>query len=66
VETSRSEFQGLTLVELTVREITAETGPDEAPAGASFTLRQLMALRETDAEAYEVDEMLEGLPEFEP
>ena len=66
VETSRSEFRGLTLVELTVSEITAETGPDEAPAGVSFTLRQLVALRETDTEAYEVDEMLEGLPGFEP
>jgi hypothetical protein len=66
VETSRTEFTGLTLVELTVREITTETGPDEPTTDVSFTLRQLMALREEDAEAYEVDEMLEGLPEIEP
>ena len=38
----------------------------EARGGVSFTLRQLMALRETDLEAYETDELLEGLPEVEP
>jgi hypothetical protein len=80
VETSPTEFRGLTLVELTVTEITNGTGPDEARGlqgrqseagtdargGESFTLRQLMALRETDTEAYETDELLEGLPGVEP
>jgi hypothetical protein len=66
VETSPTEFPGLTLVELTVTEITGVTGPDDAPGGVSFTLRQLLALRETDPEAYEIDELLEGLPEVEP
>ncbi|MHC4082971.1 MAG: type IV pilus modification PilV family protein [Planctomycetota bacterium] len=66
VETSQSEFRGLTLVELTVSEITEEAGPDDAPGGVRFTLRQLMALRETDTEAYEADELLEGLPEVGP
>jgi hypothetical protein len=68
VETTRSEFRGLSLVELTVREITEEAGLDGEGDGvaASFTLRQLMALREADAEAYEADEMLEGLPEVAP
>jgi hypothetical protein len=66
VETSPSEFRGLTLVELTVTEMTGETRPDGAPSGASFTLRQLVVLREADAEAYETDELLEGLPEAGP
>jgi hypothetical protein len=67
VETSRTEFPGLSLVELTVSEITEEVDPDGgAPAGISFTLRQLMALREIDTEVYETDELLEGLPEVEP
>jgi hypothetical protein len=66
VETSPSEYQGLTLVELTVSEITGEAGPEDARPGLSFTLRQLMALREADPEAYETDEMLEGLPGVQP
>ena len=41
-------------------------GPDGGQDAVSFTLRQLMALRELDAEAYEADELLEGLPEVEP
>jgi hypothetical protein len=43
VATSRTEYAGLTLVELTVREETP-AGPDD-PAAARFTLRQLMRLR---------------------
>ena len=66
VETSPSEFRGLTLVELTVSEITDETGPEDAGTGVSFTLRQLMALREADPEAYVTDDLLEGLPRVEP
>jgi hypothetical protein len=66
VETSRAPFRGLSLVELTVSEITDDAGPDGDQDAVSFTLRQLMALRELDAEAYETDELLEGLPEVEP
>lgn len=66
VQTSRTEFTGLSLVELTVRE---EYESDFMPADAtviSVTLRQLMPLREEEEEAYESDEMLEGLPEANP
>lgn len=68
VETSPTQFAGLSLVELTVREITAEAGAAGEGGGVadSFTLRQFMALRETDTEAYEADEMIEGLPGVEP
>lgn len=58
--TTRTEYQGLSLVELTVTEIPPEAGPGPDDA-VSFTLRQLVALREQDPEAYETDEMLEGL-----
>lgn len=51
VDTSRTEYAGLSLVELTVRE-----------GEIAFTLRQLVALREIDVEAYEPDDLLEGLP----
>ena len=57
IEMSLSEFRGLTLVELTVSEITFDE--DDA---AGFTLRQLLALRETEVEEYEPDDLLEGLP----
>jgi hypothetical protein len=69
VETSRTEFRGLSLVELTVSEMTDEAAPGGSREGGgevSFTLRQLVALREDDTEAYETDELLEGLPEVEP
>ncbi|HRP63118.1 MAG TPA: hypothetical protein PK400_07495 [Phycisphaerales bacterium] len=56
VRTRRTEFAGLTLVELTVRE---ERDDEDA---VSFTLRQLMRLREIDPEEYEQDELLRGLP----
>ncbi len=58
VRTSPSPFRGLSLVELTVSEL-----PDAAPEPVEFTLRQLVALREQDAEAYEADELSEGLPD---
>jgi len=56
VSTERSEHANLTLVELTVRE--DRVGED----AARYTLRQLIRLREEDAEAYEEDDLLEGLP----
>ncbi|MCP3904423.1 MAG: hypothetical protein GY715_12415 [Planctomycetes bacterium] len=62
VTTERTEFTGLVLVELTVRE-----APDEAVNDPSriveCTLRQLVALREGDDEAWEADELLRDLPE---
>jgi hypothetical protein len=61
--TSRSPFSGLSLVELTVTELTGVLEVDENRPATTITLRQLVVLREIDAEAYEVDEMLEGLPE---
>ena len=63
-QTTPSEYQGLSLVELTVRET---PGPlEEEPGAISVTLRQLLALRELEPEAYEPDDLLEGLPEAEP
>jgi len=54
-DTSRTEFSGLTLVELTVF-----FGPeDDAP---SVTLRRLVRLREQSVDEYEQDELIEDLP----
>jgi len=61
VSSQRTEYAGLSLVELTVREQRDE--PDE---GIRVTLRQLMRLRAEDADPYEQDELLEGLPETAP
>jgi hypothetical protein len=58
VETERSEFAGLTLVEITV----AEPGDPEDPDRVHATLRQLVALRDESDEEYEEDEILLGLP----
>ncbi len=60
--TSRSAYPGLTLVEITVTE--TQAGLSGAPA--SFTLRQLVALRDAEAEAYEGDELLQGQPSGAP
>ncbi len=60
VTTSLSEYRGLSLIELTVLEVFQDTGADRDDA-ISFTLRRLIALREQDPEAYETDELLEGL-----
>ncbi len=58
--TTRTEYQGLSLIELTITEVPADAGVESDDA-VSFTLRQLVALREQDPEAYRADEMLEGL-----
>ena len=59
VKTRRSEFTGLSLVELTVRE---DTGVSDENA-ASFTLRQLMPLKRGDTnDEYERDDLTAGLP----
>lgn len=56
IDTSRTEHPGLNLVELTVTELS--TRPD----AASYTLRQLVRLRDVDDdEMYQHDELLEGL-----
>ena len=65
VQTYPSEFAGLNLVELTVTEVTGPTSDDGDFAAMSFTLRQLMPPREADVEAYQEDELLEGLPELD-
>ena len=61
-----SEFTGLNLVQLTVTEVTDAMYDDSNYAPMSFTLRQLMPPREANVEAYQEDELLEGLPEIEP
>ncbi len=61
VDTTRSEFTGLSLVELTVSEET-EQFADEDAVVVSYTLRQLMQLREDEEEEYEADDLMRGLP----
>ncbi len=63
VRTSRTVFAGLLLVELTVNEIPGEAGAAADSDGISYTLRQLVPLREVDVEAYQEDDLLRGLPE---
>ncbi len=53
--TSRSAYPGLTLVEITV----AESAAGLAGKPATFTLRQLVAIRQAEAEAYEGDDLLQ-------
>ena len=38
----------------------------DTPGEVRFTLRQLVRLREEDGEAYELDPIMEGLPEAGP
>ena len=71
ISTERSEFEGLSLVTIEVREARENTamqtqqqmaGAVSARSEITFTLRQLIELREDEAESYERDEMLEDLP----
>jgi hypothetical protein len=56
VKTSPTEFSGLTLVELTVRESITGPDPSAAEGEALFTLRQLVRLRGADLdEAQDVE-----------
>lgn len=57
LKTHRTAFTGLTLVELTVREDAASRGQPAEANPVSFTLRQLVALRESDVPDYEQDDM---------
>ena len=63
VNTERTEFTGLTLVEITVEEAIEDSIEEDGRASA--TLRQLVALRDEPDEVYEEDEILRGLPEEE-
>lgn len=63
VQTSPTEYTGLSLVELTVSELTLQTQEQGGRAVINFTLRQLMSLSAEDIEGYQEDELLEGLPE---
>jgi Tfp pilus assembly protein PilV len=64
VKTRRTEFTGLSLVELTVREFAGSgSGRGQNEGGVSCTLRQLVALRHVDAQEYESDKLSEDLPQ---
>jgi hypothetical protein len=66
VQTGRTDYADLTLVEITVAEdVPGLPGMIEpgAPTPISVTLRQLIRLREDDPELFETDDLLEGLPE---
>lgn len=64
ITTQRSEYTGLTLIELTVFRTQPDDGAGAAPGDSTirYTLRQLVRLREADAQGYEQDPLLEGLP----
>ena len=56
----RSPYDGLTLVEL--RVLDSEQIDFDGGARTIYTLRQLVSLRDSGSESYELDQMLEGLP----
>ena len=62
IDTEPTEFTGLTLVELTVSEDRDDPYGDDETGVISFTLRQLLALRDEEVEEYELDELMRGLP----
>jgi hypothetical protein len=62
--TERSRFTGLSLVEITVREVgEQDSASDESGDVISVTLRALMPLRESAPEEYQQDDLVEDLPE---
>ena len=67
ITTERSEFTGLSLVTVEVREAedesTLEFGAD-GEGSASATLRQLLRVSDSEEDDYEVDELLDGLPDL--
>lgn len=69
VRTQQTQWQGLSLVEITVAEQTPAGAEDAAlvvdRSVASHTLRQLVRLREDDPEAFEPDEIMDDLPDAE-
>jgi hypothetical protein len=68
----RSEYAGLSYVELSVTEIAAGGGmiampaTDDAPPRPSATVRRLVPVTDEDVEAYEQDEMLEDIDTGSP
>jgi len=71
VQTEPTEFAGLTLVVLVVRELSQDAFggagsvlDEDADGGlASYTLRQLVRLGDADVDAFEEDEIMRDLPE---
>ncbi len=61
VNTSPTEYTGLSLVEITVSELQEQAFEQGGSAFVSYTLRQLMPLSDEDIEDYQADEILEGL-----
>ena len=59
VETEPTEFDGLSLVTITIREIPDD--PEQLDV-FSVSVHQLMALRDDDDAAYDEDDLLDGLP----
>ena len=70
VDTERTEWGSLVLVEVTVSEPEIDTWAvdDVAPVAEpiTVTLRQLMRIREEDVDDFEADTLLDGLPVEEP
>lgn len=63
-ETVPTEYEGLQLVELTVREELGDGfGAEPDSEGVSFTLRQLIRLSPMESEPFEEDEMVRDLVE---
>jgi hypothetical protein len=60
LKTHRTAFTGLTLIELTVLEDQGMGVHSVSSNAVSFTLRQLVALREDQAPEYEQDELAGG------
>jgi hypothetical protein len=63
VRTSRTEFTGLTLIELTVIESLSHEAEAAGANPMRYTLRQLVAVRGDEAEAWEQDDLTKDLPE---
>jgi hypothetical protein len=61
--TTRTEFTGLTLVELTVIESIPAEAEAAGESAMQYTLRQLVAVREDEGEAWQEDDLTRGLPE---
>jgi len=66
VQTKRSPYGSLSVVQLSVIERDPPVGPADDVAPIAVTVRELIELRGADADAYEVDELIEDLPELEP
>ncbi len=60
VSTERTEYPGLTLVAITVRDAGAD---EDRPGAVGFTLRQLLRLGDEDELEFEEDDLFDG---FEP